>query len=117
MEKQKVVARCPSHGRMNSLRYKKSGGHVLSHLIVGSGKTLKGNELETIYPPPYMQLHNGGEPYAYVCYIQTRDCLSVILPFIEIYQISRLRMKAETLSWPCGWLSPVGDSVHNAWQR
>ena len=23
------------------------------------------NELETTYPPPYMQPHNGGEPYAY----------------------------------------------------
>ncbi len=34
--------------------YKKSGGHVLNHLTSGSGKTTNENELETIYPPPYM---------------------------------------------------------------
>ena len=96
--------------------YKKSGGHVLTHLLSGSGKTTKGNELETIYPPPYMQPHNGGKPYAYVATYR-RELPFSHPSFFEIFQISTTRMKAETLSWSSGWQSFLHDSVHKTGQR
>ena len=75
------------------------------------------NELETITPRRDMQLHNGEEPYAYdATYRRALHCLPSLRCF-EIYQTSLQRMKAETLSWPCGWLSPEGESVHMALQR
>jgi len=39
--------------------------------------------------------------------------LSLILPLLEIYQISLLRMKAETLSWSSGCLSATLVGVQN----
>ena len=75
------------------------------------------NELETITPRRYMQLHNGEEPYAYdATYRRALHCLSSLRCF-EIYQTSLQRIKVETLSWLCGWLSPEDDLVHNALQR
>lgn len=75
------------------------------------------NELETITPRHYMQLHNGEEPYAYVAtYRRALNCLSSFRCF-EIYQISRTRMKAETLSWPSGCPSILHESVHKTVQR
>ena len=50
-------------------------------------------------------------------YIQVSVCLSVILLWIEIFQISLQRMKAETLSWSSGWLSFLHDLVHKTGQN
>ena len=64
-----------------------------------------------------MQLHNGGEPHACVATYRREVAFQSSFSLLEIYQISSQRIKAETLSWPCGWLSPKDDSVHNARQR
>ena len=93
-----------------SYRYKKSGGHVLTHLLSGIGKHHLGNELET---KPLAVICSRILARSRVCIRahQTSSVLSVILP-IEILPISIIRMKAETLSWSSGWLSFLHDLVH-----
>ena len=52
--------------------YKKSGGFVLNLALVNHNE----NEFVTTYPPPYMQPHNGGEPYAYELHTDESACQS-----------------------------------------
>ena len=46
------------------------------------------NELETICPPPNMQQHIGGEPYAYVLHTGSGIRNSHPFAVYEIFQIS-----------------------------